>query len=73
MGNYAMPGGIWITLILPAIVAFLFALWVTFSIVSDVSNRGQVVLQNKGQGALSGIVPGFGLSESTLSPKTGKL
>lgn len=50
-----MTAGLWITLIVPAIIAFLFALWVTYSMVTDISTRGQLQVQNNDQGS-SGII-----------------
>jgi hypothetical protein len=34
-----MAGGIWVVLVIPAIVAFVFGAWVLYSMVIDVSER----------------------------------
>lgn len=34
-----MARGIWILLVIPAIVAFIFGVWVLYSIIIDVSER----------------------------------
>lgn len=35
----AMAGGMWVVLIIPAIIAFVFGAWVLYSIMVDVSTR----------------------------------
>lgn len=42
-GNAIMPvmaGGLWVVLVIPAIIAFIFGAWVFYSMVVDVSERG---------------------------------
>jgi hypothetical protein len=34
-----MAGGIWVVLVIPAIIAFIFGAWVFYSMVIDVSER----------------------------------
>jgi hypothetical protein len=34
-----MAGGIWVLLVIPAIIAFVFGAWVLYSIMIDVSER----------------------------------
>lgn len=34
-----MAGGIWVLLVIPAIIAFVFGVWVMYSIMMDVSER----------------------------------
>ncbi|HEY3094411.1 MAG TPA: hypothetical protein VGJ42_01505 [Nitrososphaera sp.] len=34
-----MAGGIWVVLVIPAIIAFVFGAWVFYSMVVDVSKR----------------------------------
>jgi hypothetical protein len=36
----AMAGGVWVVLVIPAIIAFIFGAWVFYSMVIDVSGRG---------------------------------
>jgi hypothetical protein len=35
----AMAGGIWLVLVIPAIIAFIFSVWVLYSVMVDVSQR----------------------------------
>jgi hypothetical protein len=37
--NTAMAGGIWVVLVIPAVIAFIFGAWVFYSMVVDVSER----------------------------------
>lgn len=48
----AMAGGIWVVLVIPAIIAFVFGAWVFYSMVVDVSER------DVGYGGLSRCVKG---------------
>jgi hypothetical protein len=34
-----MASGIWMLLVIPAIIAFVFSIWVFYSVVIDVSNK----------------------------------
>jgi hypothetical protein len=34
-----MASGIWMLLVIPAIIAFVFGIWVFYSVVIDVSNK----------------------------------
>jgi hypothetical protein len=34
-----MAGGMWVVLVIPAIIAFVFGVWVFYSMVIDVSER----------------------------------
>jgi hypothetical protein len=36
-----MNSGMWFILVIPAAIVFIFCLWVTISIVADVSNRSR--------------------------------
>lgn len=36
----SMAGGMWVVLVIPAIIAFVFGAWVFYSMVIDVSERG---------------------------------
>ncbi len=50
-----MTSGIWLIFIIPAVLSFVFSVWVTISIVADVAERGasQLALrQNIGQGVV---------------------
>ena len=35
----AMASGIWLVLVIPAIIAFIFGVWVLYSVMVDVSQR----------------------------------
>jgi hypothetical protein len=35
----SMPSGIWMLLVIPAIISFVFGIWVFYSVVIDVSKR----------------------------------
>lgn len=35
-----MASGIWIVLVIPAILAFIFGVWVFYNMLADVSERG---------------------------------
>ena len=37
--NIAMASGMWVVLVIPAIIAFVFGAWVLYSIMIDVSER----------------------------------
>jgi hypothetical protein len=53
-----MPSGIWLIVIIPAIVAFLFGVYVTFNMLDDVSNRGETsTLVDPLQGVYQGGPP----------------
>jgi hypothetical protein len=34
-----MSGGMWVVLVIPAVLAFLFGVWVFYNMVADVSQR----------------------------------
>jgi hypothetical protein len=35
-----MASGIWFVIIIPAVLSFVFSVWVTIDIMADVANRG---------------------------------
>jgi hypothetical protein len=35
-----MAGGMWVVLVIPAIIAFVFGAWVFYNMIIDVSERG---------------------------------
>ncbi len=35
-----MASGIWIVLVIPAVLAFIFGVWVFYNVLADVSERG---------------------------------
>ena len=51
-----MISGIWLIVIVPAVLSFVFGVWVTISIMADVAERGgdhqSVSRQNMGQGVV---------------------
>jgi hypothetical protein len=47
-----MTGGMWVVLVIPAIIAFVFGAWVFYSMVVDVSER------DTGYGGLNNCVEG---------------
>jgi ascorbate-specific PTS system EIIC-type component UlaA len=47
MGN--MSGGMWVVLVIPAILAFLFGVWVFYNMVADVSQREESFYEIVGQ------------------------
>ncbi|MEO9320212.1 MAG: hypothetical protein ABI361_06030 [Nitrososphaera sp.] len=54
-----MAGGLWIIIVIPAVLAFLFALWVTASMVNDVSHRDESGFTIIGpDGVRQQVVPG---------------
>jgi uncharacterized membrane protein len=48
-------GGMWLVLVIPAIIAFVFSAWVFYNIVVDVSERetGHVGLNNCVEGCIA--------------------
>ena len=44
----AMAGGIWLVLVIPAIIAFIFGVWVLYSVMVDVSQREDSVFSVTG-------------------------
>jgi hypothetical protein len=51
-----MISGIWLIVIVPAVLSFVFSVWVTISIMADVAERGgdrqSASRQNMGQGVV---------------------
>jgi hypothetical protein len=51
-----MISGIWLIVIVPAMLSFVFSVWVTISIMADVAERGgdrqSASRQNMGQGVV---------------------
>jgi hypothetical protein len=51
-----MISGIWLIVIVPAVLSFVFSVWVTISIMADVAERGgdrqSASRQNVGQGVV---------------------
>jgi hypothetical protein len=47
-----MAGGMWVVLVIPALIAFVFGAWVFYSMVVDVSGR------DTGYGGLNNCVEG---------------
>jgi hypothetical protein len=48
-----MASGIWFVVIIPAIISFIFSVWVTIDIMADVAKRGTpqlVIREQQGQG-----------------------
>ena len=48
-----MTSGIWFVLVIPAVLSFVFSVWVTIDIMADVAKRGTpqlVVREQEGQG-----------------------
>ena len=54
--NIHMISGIWLIVIVPAVLSFVFSVWVTISIIADVAERGgdrqSASRQNMGQGVV---------------------
>jgi hypothetical protein len=49
-----MTSGIWFVLVIPAVLSFVFSVWVTIDIMADVAKRGTpqlAVREQEGQGA----------------------
>ena len=51
-----MAGGVWVLVVVPAVIAFLFAIWVATSVYQDVSKRDEIVYDPL-QGAFRGEAP----------------
>lgn len=50
-----MASGIWFVVVIPAIISFIFSVWVTIDIMADVAKRGTpqlAVREQQGQGVL---------------------
>ena len=48
-----MASGIWFVVIIPAIISFIFSVWVTIDIMADVAKRGTpqlVIREQQGEG-----------------------
>jgi len=55
-----MASGIWFVLVIPAVLSFVFSLWVTIDIMADVAKRGTpqlAVREQEGQGIVKLKVP----------------
>ncbi len=48
-----MASGVWLIVVIPAVIAFLFGIYVTVSMINDVANRDQTIID-----PLQGVIKG---------------